>query len=79
MLYELPGGGTIRVNEDRYFKLSDAEWEKYIMYVKGSTVNDPFHESALEDDISLFMDDDIIQAMKDDLPEIDLKGFMPEE
>lgn len=78
MLYQLPGGGTIKVNEELFFRLSDAEWEKYIMYVKAGEINDPWHESALD---SPLIDDEVIQAMKEDVPDIqpDLSDFMPEE
>jgi hypothetical protein len=78
MLYQLKTGGTIMIDEALYFKLSDAEFEKYILYMRGSEINDPFHSSILDSDLLLF--DEELDELPD-LPdaEVDPKEYMSED
>ena len=80
MKYELKTGGTIEISLDKYLSMSDDAFEKYIMYQRGSQINDPFHGSALELDPSLMWEGDY-ETNFGIIPdiEIDPKEFMPED
>lgn len=76
MLYQLPNGGTIKIDESIYFGMSDAQFDRFISNMRGSEIMDPFHESTL---LGISHEDDEISPT--DLPEIDVdpKEFMAED
>lgn len=78
MLYQLPSGGTIRIDPSRYLSLSDEEFDRMLLYKTGAEINDPFHDSALhsptvrDSDYPEDFDEDLIPLSDFDLPD-DLK------
>ena len=77
MLLQLPNGGTMRMDVSRYLSLSDEELDRILMYKSGTEINDPFHDSVLndkhmktDDDDEIYdEDEDIIPLSDFDLPE----------
>lgn len=64
MLYQLPGGGTIRIDEDIFFKMTDEQFDKFISNLKGSEIIDPFYDSSL-DSKDLESDNDLMDDPSD--------------
>ena len=74
MLYQLKSGKTIRLTEEQFFKMTDAELHELEADDHGYQVEDPFYDSCLEDK-EVTLDDFELPEDIEDIPE----GFLPPE
>lgn len=73
MLYQCPDGRTIRIKEDHYFRMSDEEFERFLLYSNGIELNDPFFDSSLHRGLAP-LPDDLIELITEEITEDDIPG-----